>query len=345
MTDKTIELDLDLTLFQHLFSGLATEAEKLFVRQSYIDLDGIIMKHYKNHITRNHITRIKKSRIGGSKDFPKNLVITGTPGVGKSMFLIYQLYLARSRERNVIVQVGSNVCVFSSTPRFTKINVSAIEKRLYLFSPDIMFFYDPGSARVSLEEHVPAFTVVFASHNPQHYRVLKKFALTKLYMPVWTLNELLECAQLCYPSITAKTVSSSFGDWGGSPRCVFDIKDGQIKGQLEQFLCSKNLSTAICDMSHVETSGEPFLHEWLIHLSIIDGDYEQVGMRWPSDFVMSRVTEALHNQDDNWKTKTSRMTDSILHGRLFENDVLKTILGEQKLQAIPLNPKRKAHTG
>ncbi len=175
-----------------------------------------------------------------------------------------------------------------------------------------MFFYDPGSTRVSLKKQVLAFTVVFASHNLQHYRVLKKFPLTKLFMPVWTLEELLACAKQCYPSISSKRVSSAYENWGGLPRCVFEVVEDQNMHQLEQFLGSENLQTAICDMSRIEASREPFVkNQWLIHISIIKGDYTQMSMGWPSDFIMFKGTEAMHEKDAHWKTKISRMSDSI----------------------------------
>ncbi len=311
---------------------------KIFIRQSYMHLDTHITDRYNAYIT-----RIKSSSpCDGYKDCPKNVLITGTPGVGKSMFLIYQLCLARSRKRNVIVQIGTRVCLFSSTPdRFVQLNLTADEKNFLLSNAENMFFYDPGSTRSTLKQQVLAFTVVFASHNPQHYRVLKKSPFAKLYMPVWTLDELTVCAEKCYPTISSESVHSLYEHWGGSPRCVFEEEDDDNMHELEGFLHSENLQAAIRDMSRIETSREPFVKDqWLVHISIVNGDYTQMCMTWPSDYLMSKVTEAMHEQDAHWKTKISRMSDSILHGRLFEADVREAILSENsQLQAIPLPEK------
>ena len=35
------------------------------------------------------------------------------------------------------------------------------------------------------------------------------------YLPVWTLEEILECIRLCYPSKDEKEVQAAFNLWGG----------------------------------------------------------------------------------------------------------------------------------
>ena len=150
-------------------------------------------------------------------------MVTGTPGVGKSIFILFLLNF---------LQIGDEVCAFIST-RNPKTAFSSRMKPSF-------FFFDPGSKRKGPEENVQAFTVVFASAHGKNLGSLGKSHHVVYHMPVWSLDKLKECKDLYYPTASID-VEGSHKKWGGSARCMFGLEDSQNEKQLDDFLCSKNL--------------------------------------------------------------------------------------------------------
>ena len=68
---------LDIAEYQTMFS---TDIKCLYVHQSYLDLHKLISNDHAD----------------------TNAIITGTPGVGKSMFAVYELYLALREGKTVV---------------------------------------------------------------------------------------------------------------------------------------------------------------------------------------------------------------------------------------------------
>ena len=139
-----------------------------------------------------------------AKDDIRKVMVTGTPGVGKSIFILFLLNLAKERKRNVVLQIGDKVCAFISTPeRITMASVDKESKDCFTAFSSRMkpsFFFYPGSKREGPKENVRVFTVVFASAHGKNLGSLRKSHRVVYHMPVWSLDELKECKDLCYPT-------------------------------------------------------------------------------------------------------------------------------------------------
>lgn len=125
-----------------------TNLTKLFIRKAYTDINKLIEQQYTD----------KKLN---------NLIITGTPGVGKTMFMLYQLHVAKLKRRNVVLQLGEETWAFVSTPSvFVSDDQECISK--LLCKQATLCFFDPHYTESKLKKRSVSFTIVFASTNPVH---------------------------------------------------------------------------------------------------------------------------------------------------------------------------------
>ena len=204
----------------------------------------------------------------------RKLVISGSPGIGKSWFGLYFLhYLATAG---------------STTPYV--VWEASLENRRYLFSAgevavgDLRAFADvlqdraawcanhalnrtpyagpaPASARPPfiratgrylVDEAVPpgpvrckARTLLFSSPKRENYRLLLKAVASSIrYMPVWSKAEIEECRQLMYGDDTSRSVAAvqnAFNRWGGIPRYVLEkLNDAGAQQLLDEAIDSAN---------------------------------------------------------------------------------------------------------
>ncbi len=317
-------LDFDFEAFISIFPETASMS-KLFVRKAYTDLDKIIESIYDSR-----------------KQYPyctKKVIITGTPGVGNTMFMLYQMYLAKRRCRNVVLKVGENkMWVFASTPY---VSVSDDQDfALSLLNRDsTMFFFDPHLSHAELKIIGVAFTIMFASTNPWNHRIFKKLPRVTLYMPIWTLDELQRCHSLCYPTLSAENIEKGFKLWGGSARCVLSLSFKTSEENLRRFLGSDDLETVIDDMESVHMNSKPFdKNQWLVHISIKNDNYKKRRIHWPSEYVMEKVNVALKRHPVEWKKDTYKSRN--LAGQIYETRVcctlLATVLGGTDTKKLPV---------
>ena len=65
----------------------------------------------------------------------------------------------------------------------------------------------------------------------------------RLYMPVWSLEELQACV------FTLSDVEQLYKKWGGSPQCIFVLsRNGINEEKLDNFLHSDSLEKVIAQM-------------------------------------------------------------------------------------------------
>ncbi len=274
--------------------------KSIFVRKAYIEIDKSIDEVYMENVSSNELASTT------------NIIVTGTPGVGKTCFLLHQLCAAKHREKNVVVQVGNAFTAFISTPEpHVWARLDDLDRECLLSDNKTMFFYDPGATNTPLERDVSAFTIVYASMNPANYRRLNKTNKLTLFMPVWSLQELEKCSALCRYTTDVET---AYRLWGGSPRCIFNLKKEHLLDSLKTILRSKVLMEIVADVQEVDVSTNPSdKAQWLVHISIRSDDYTKSFLDFPSEFVKQQVLDALAAREVDWKTKPS-----ILAGRLFE---------------------------
>ena len=130
--------------FTRLLGGLGN-LRSLYIRPCYKELDRIVEESYQQRtVEKRHQQRTVEKR---------HIIITGTPGVEKSTFLLYELLQARPRKRDVVVQIGKRTFAFLSTQSTVLTGLTSVEIYTLLEeSPDVMFMYNPASTKEGLQD-------------------------------------------------------------------------------------------------------------------------------------------------------------------------------------------------
>ncbi len=176
------------------------------------------------------------------------ILLTGSPGIGKSWFLMYTIYrlTAEPSVPAIILHSAKHFSAYWFKPDGT---VSVIRDPVGVdFIPIVdkntWYLYD---ANEDADECFPirAFTVVAASPNKRHYKGFRKqMGTMRLCMPPWTLDELFAVRGVLSPKlkndvleVTDEEMRKRYEMAGGIPRTVFgSCSDFAIflKTQVEQ---------------------------------------------------------------------------------------------------------------
>ena len=314
--EALIELE---QIFVPIYPDTALQSS-LYTRQAYIDLDELVYNLYQNRV---------KNRCS-------NVIITGTPGIGKSMFLIYQIDQARKRGLDVVMQIGDFYGVFGSDKSVVSVSAAVAKKKFD--NPNCLYFFDPGLEVGPKLKLCLAFTVVCSSTNEDNYRCLFKSSRVTLYMPVWTLTELLICRRQCFTGFSEEVVKTTFEKWGGSARNVFVLNQSDLEENFHRFL-KGDLNMAISNVDEVYCSPNPKdQHQWLVHISILDHDYTKPIKNWASQYVIRKIYTALQNQQLDISNPKYLYADSItLRGQVYELKVQEALGSGKSFEATNIS--------
>ena len=243
VADNTLEL-VDGTFFL----GEPELRSKLFIRPCYEYLSELILE-------------------GVFDGTMKNIVVTGTPGIGKSEFGFYLMHLLRCRGKTVVLERKGAWYRFSDEG-VTQGDISDFRKAGYLQGTKTWFLSDPKDRP---EELLGLPTVVLVSPRTSRVNEFMKQADSFLfYMPVWSLDELFECQRAVFPHVPETDVRERFGKVGGVARAVFDankleqlcLKMQTAASKMDLDLLQQILSRRRGDPDQVSTdkSGDALLH-------------------------------------------------------------------------------------
>ena len=194
--DNVLRLPKDV-----FFLGDVSRGSKLFVRQCYVELEDIIF---------DVVLHGRPS-----------VVVSGTPGTGKSIFALYLLYQLRLQNKTVILQSKDNWYRFSDEdgvqmwgPRGVTIS--------YLKDENAWFLCDPKGKEAPYQSFW-GVTVVTISPDPDRLHDFdKQVGPTNLFMAMWTLDELKQCRKLIHPHVPEDDVEFAYEKVGGVARQAFD---------------------------------------------------------------------------------------------------------------------------
>ena len=239
VTNNTLEL-ADGTFFV----GEPDLGSKLFIRPCYEDLSELIWEGV----------------IDGTM---KKIVVTGTPGIGKSQFGFYLMYLLRCRGKTVVLDKKGFWYRFSDEGVIVG-NRSVFINAGYLQGTNTWFLCDPKNR----PEVLVLPTVVLVSPKTTRTNDFMKQANSRrFYMPVWSLGELLECRRAIFAHVPESDVRKRFGMVGGVARAVFDAdKLGEVCVKMQRAASNMDLGvlqqTLLGDADRISTdrSGDALFH-------------------------------------------------------------------------------------
>ena len=195
------------------------------------------------------------------KESKDQIIVTGTPGIGKSIFYIYFFQRWRRENPSSTVVVASfyddrsppKCFVFNPTDRKgVKINFSQAEDY-----PEALHLYDGVPSGHPADFRMVCFT---SPNRNWLYSLRKNFGHIALYMPLWTLEELQDANAQLKLGIEPETIYERFQFVGGTARYCLCVQGGYynqnksmmsaIISQLESYTkildCLKNATDSNC---------------------------------------------------------------------------------------------------
>jgi hypothetical protein len=167
------------------------------------------------------------------KDDMDSVLITGTPGIGKSIFYMYVLERMKKERKDTVFVLAS----FSKENQLISCVILAPGKepdrldknRGVPHIDNAIYLYD-GTPNVVNQGLVK--TVIFASPNHAFINEHSKNpTMSKYYMPFWTERELFEAAELLELNLDDDLIQKLFTRFGGSVRYILTENENfRIKG-------------------------------------------------------------------------------------------------------------------
>ncbi|CAN0479039.1 unnamed protein product [Ectocarpus sp. 12 AP-2014] len=228
-----------------------------------------------------------------------DIVVTGTPGIGKSVFGYYLLYLLRLAGRTVVFEQKGNWYRFSDE--------GVVEGRFETFM-DAGFLDDPAGWYLSDPEDKPregftGTTVVLVSpRKDKTDQFLKQDEAYLLFMPVWSEDELLECRRIIFPHDRSDDdVRKAFEKVGGVARAVFRLEQFKRQvGKMERATSQVNLGLLreVCAVEQCEFLSTDENGDTLFHMLPSSGTaYECFDVVFASEYALELIEKEVSERE------------------------------------------------
>ena len=300
------------------------ESNAIYIRRCYVEIARLMVEHAT-------LTR-KRSRM----------TLSGTSGTGKSFFIKYFVWYLLHPEPGVPVpdviiwkhsRGGRNGGIYCFGTYYSVNDVPSFVMSSncedLLFKRDAWVIYDgepprdpPDHCKI-LVASSPGNLFIDTSHIKQH----RKATFFNLYLPTWSLPELLEVGrtihQLSGSELSA--VTTKYTQFGGVARYVFSagysVTDKTKKNPILQALSVSALTRAFDDvgsssLDHATMSGV------LVHMIPDTPYYNSFTYQWGSTFIMMKSFDRLFSikqkEIDCFLVTGESLHLGTLYGLLFE---------------------------
>jgi hypothetical protein len=149
--------------------------------------------------------------------------LTGTPGIGKSIFYIYffQRYRRENPNQTVVTAAFTGNRTLKKCAVFQPNNQEGVEMKGIPRIEGAIYFYD-GPPDIKPEDKMVCFTS--RKYEWLNEMIKEEYHLA-LYLPFWTLNELLEANDLLELGLREDVIKQRFFLFGGSARYCLSNDD------------------------------------------------------------------------------------------------------------------------
>ena len=290
-------------------SGLLPEKLKwLYIRKAYEDMFRIICNNL------NSDNDIKKRF--------HRMAITGTPGIGKSMFLFYILWRLANME----------------TTKTVILHRQLDRKRIYVFqndgcwktenTGDINDFLDDSTtwylmdALKSPPGPVNAVTILVSSPSKMYYSAFLKYIPVPFlhYLPLWSLEELKKAADSY--SMNHEEIENRFKMIGGIARYV--LEDKRALGPIIDDAIGSLALNKLISIALGETSKENEISHRIVHFKVEPPHYSECRLEIGSDYVFEEALRRFLTCHDDTVKEFIIMSENFtslayFRGLIFEN--------------------------
>lgn len=302
--------------------GLAYPSDSLFVRQSYKDIADMILEEAIRHPLTDEV----------------RMILSGTSGTGKSFFVRVIIWKLLHPPVGVSVpdtiiwrhkQAGTKGCMYHLGHFYM---IDDIAK--FIASTECGNLVDDSNAWIIYDGDAPqdsnfCRTLVISSpgnlyNDAPHVKQFRKSAFFKVYLPPWSLQELVDVSRYVYGVNTFDEVIERYTRFGGVARYIlqpgFTIDDPQKTDPIKEALNPGSVVQAIAEFESgkvdaTKSSGV------LVHL-VPDESYRVYTYEWGSTYIMQRSFEELfkvsRRQIETMLVSAEKLHVGTFYGILFE---------------------------
>jgi hypothetical protein len=257
-----------------------------------------------------------------------SVLITGTPGIGKSIFYIYVLEKMKEKRKDTVIVLASFTklsklisCVIMAPGQLP---VSLEEGKPIPSIENAVYLYD-GIPDVVKQRQVK--TVIFASPNHNFLKEHSKNpTMRKRYMPLWSEREIFEAAEWLELRLEYELIQKLFSRFGGSVRYILTedegFRDEGIQNQ-EKAIASIKSFVDLEKFLDLQMDDKDVIHRVFYFVPKINRP-DKYDMCLGSIYIAYAVEANLKNADNQERLKLFRWLQS--HGQsrstagwLFEN--------------------------
>ena len=259
----------------------------------------------------------------------KNTLIIGNPGIGKSYFTFYVAYRLLADYPTASILYGS---------AFTGYFIYKCGRDVRRLNPaDLLpyvdyYIFDCGQSTSNvLLDNITAGSskksIVCSSPDERNYKDYYKGCIVaaaspisrRIYMPIWTWDEVAFCSRHLYDKIPMCSVEKRFNVWGGIAQQIFRpyIEDDDE----EEIFSGKIRVTDIQGVLSVVNVNTPVttIPSQILHAHPKEGNYGSVVTKFASRFAAQCVYEQLERMSHaSVITTMSAAANPYLRGMMFE---------------------------
>ncbi|CAL1173777.1 unnamed protein product, partial [Cladocopium goreaui] len=223
--------------FDAYILGNVDMKKKLIVRDCFVKMKDEAMKWLRG--------RLENLPIG-------LFVITGTPGIGKSIFLAYMAGFLAEKNYDIVIQRGQE---WWSRARGKIVAHGREEPLNFLKNAETVLLFDPigGENRTPLQNRDMGCSMVFTSPSRSSYHSAynqQRVHSAVRFMPVWTKEEVQRFKHVMFaPDPLEESVNKAYSSLGGTVRLLQQhlIQEESVENIVENYM--GGISTA--ELKHV----------------------------------------------------------------------------------------------
>ena len=225
------------------------------------------------------------------------ILVTGTPGVGKTLFSFYVIYrllkdvpgasvlYASAKASYAVYLEGNNIAVKNDQHEFPEYAT------YYVFDCG-----DGSTMKIDIKAaKASGKAIVFSSPNTSHYKEYIKSCICSsqrkgvtVYMPTWSLMELQFCRRHLFSGISSKMLERRYNHWGGIARAIFNKSQINEEHFLQGVIATNSLKDIMKLATSLNASQFDVSHK-ILHLHVEKDNYEDPIVTFASKWVAQQV--------------------------------------------------------